>query len=102
MTRSGGCRVILKRVIELFHYLKDLSQEHPQLHAELGTVISRWNVEDIAEISEYVSKLGADSYRNEIAEQRSEMFNLGNPITPSPAEYENAIAFFVARKSRPI
>ncbi|RJP80991.1 MAG: radical SAM protein [Desulfobacteraceae bacterium] len=84
-----------EKVMELFHYLKQLQAEHKNLHAELGTVISCWNVGEIEIISEYVSQLGADSYRNEIAEQRSEMFNQENPITPSPDDYEKAIAFFV-------
>lgn len=84
-----------EKVIELFHYLKQLQAEHNKLHAELGTVISCWNVDDIEVISEYVSKLGADSYRNEIAERRSEMFNQDKPITPSPDDYEKAISFFV-------
>ena len=84
-----------QKVIDLFQHLKELQPKHKNFHAELGTVISCWNVDDIEVISEYVSKLGADSYRNEIAEQRSEMFNQGNPITPSPDDYEQAIAFFV-------
>jgi len=84
-----------QKVIELFHHLKELQPKYKNFHAELGTVISCWNVDEIEVISEYVSKLGADSYRNEIAEQRSEMFNQGNSITPSPEAYEQAISFFV-------
>ncbi|MBW1769204.1 MAG: SPASM domain-containing protein, partial [Deltaproteobacteria bacterium] len=69
------------------------------LHAELGTVISRWNVDDIEEIARFVTAQGADSYRNEIAEQRSEMFNREDPITPSATQYERAINYFVRRVS---
>jgi len=86
-----------QKVIDLFHHLKELQPKHKNFHAELGTVISCWNVDEIEVISEYVSKLGADSYRNEIAEQRSEMFNQGNPITPSPDAYEQATSFFVTQ-----
>ena len=84
-----------KKVITLFHRLKALQSSYPNLHAELGTVISSWNVKDIEEIAHFVTSLGADSYRNEIAEERSEMFNIGDSITPSAEDYEEAIDYFV-------
>jgi sulfatase maturation enzyme AslB (radical SAM superfamily) len=61
----------------------------------LGTVISRWNIDDIGEIAAFITRLDPESYRNEIAEQRSEMLNMENPITPEAEEYKRAIAFFV-------
>lgn len=85
-----------EKVMALFKRLKALQPKYPNLHAELGTVISRWNVRDIAEIARFVTALGSDSYRNEIAEQRSEMFNLQDAITPEPSEYEEAIGYFVS------
>jgi len=84
-----------KKVIALFQRLKEIQSDYPNFHVELGTVISRWNVEAVDEIAQYVTHLGVDSYRNEIAEQRSEMFNLQNDITPDPAQYEKAIGMFV-------
>jgi MoaA/NifB/PqqE/SkfB family radical SAM enzyme len=84
-----------KKVLDAFYKLKDLQPDYPQLHVELGTVISKWNVRDIKEISNYVIKLGMDAYRNEIAEQRSEMFNQDHNITPSAHDYEQAIDYFV-------
>ncbi len=86
-----------EKVIQLFNQLKKLQVHHPNLHVELGTVISRWNVDDIQEIAGFITDLGVDSYRNEIAEERSEMFNFKNAITPAPDKYEKAIAFFVAQ-----
>lgn len=83
------------KVISLFHHLRKLQEKYKNLHAELGTVISTWNVKDIAEIAQFASSLGPDSYRNEIAEKRSEMFNLDSSITPSPEDYEKATRFFV-------
>jgi MoaA/NifB/PqqE/SkfB family radical SAM enzyme len=79
----------------LFEKLKRKKPAFPHLHVELGTVISRWNVDDIEEIAAFVSGLGGDSYRNEIAEQRSEMLNLQDAITPPPEQYEKAIRLFV-------
>ena len=84
------------KVMSVFKSLSDLKPEYEHLHVELGTVISRWNVDDIREIAEFITRLDPDSYRNEIAEQRSEMLNLENPITPDATQYENAINFFVA------
>lgn len=84
-----------EKVITLFRRLQTLQERYPQLHAELGTVISNWNVTDIAEIARFVTGLGADSYRNEIAEQRSEMFNRSDAITPSVEAYSRAARYFV-------
>jgi MoaA/NifB/PqqE/SkfB family radical SAM enzyme len=83
------------RVLDVFHRLKEIQSDYSNFHVELGTVISRWNVDDVAEIAQYVTNLGVDSYRNEIAEQRSEMFNTQNDITPDPEQYEKAIDLFV-------
>ena len=84
-----------KKVINLFTRLKALQSDYSNLHAELGTVISKWNVNDVDEIARFVTKLGADSYRNEIAEVRSEMFNMENEISPTTLQYEQAIDCFV-------
>ena len=84
-----------EKVLDVFNRLKQLQSANPNFHVELGTVISRWNVDDVEEIAEYVTNLGVDSYRNEIAEQRSEMFNTENDITPNPEQYEKAINLFV-------
>lgn len=90
-----GVKGNFEKVMELFQRLKVLQSEFPNFHVELGTVISRWNVSDIEEISAFVASLGADSYRNEIAEQRSEMFNMKSSITPDAVAYEKAVEHFV-------
>lgn len=84
-----------QKVILLFERLKPLEADHPNFHLELGTVISRWNVDDIAEIARFVTSLGVGSYRNEIAEQRAEMFNQSDAIAPPPMDYERAVDFFI-------
>jgi MoaA/NifB/PqqE/SkfB family radical SAM enzyme len=84
-----------KKVIDVFDRLKELQSNYTNFHVELGTVISRWNVDDVEKIAQYVTQLGVDSYRNEIAEQRSEMFNTQNDITPDAEQYDKAIGFFV-------
>jgi len=83
------------KVQDLFFRLKDIKSEFPNFHVELGTVISSWNVNDIEEISRFVMEMEPDSYRNEIAEKRSEMFNLEEPITPLTQSYNNAVKKFI-------
>lgn len=85
----------LQKVMMLYQRLKSLQPGFSNFHVELGTVISTWNVNDIEEIASFVTSLGMDSYRNEIAEQRSEMFNTEHDITPSADDYEQATDYFV-------
>jgi len=90
-----GVKGNFEKVMSVFQRLKALQPDFPNFHVELGTVISNWNIEDIEEIAAFATALGTDSYRNEIAEQRSEMFNRENAITPSAEAYERAIEKFI-------
>ena len=90
-----GVKGNFNNVAELFKRLKGMKSEYPNLHVELGTVISSWNVNDINEISSFALAMKPDSYRNEIAEKRSEMFNMGDPITPGIDCYRKAVDIFV-------
>ncbi|MGD8948771.1 MAG: radical SAM protein [Desulfobacterales bacterium] len=92
-----GVKGNYNKVMDVFQSLKALQKDYPNFHVELGTVISRWNIGDVQEIAQHVTQLGVDSYRNEIAEQRSEMFNTQNDITPDPEQYEKAISYFVGQ-----
>ncbi len=89
-----GVKGNFDKVMTVFHELKRLKTEYPRLSAELGTVISRWNIEHIDEISRFALSLDPDSYRNEIAEERSEMFNYDDHITPDHQAYQQAIETF--------
>ena len=42
----------------------------------------------------FVHKMGVQSYRNEIAEQREEFLNMGEPITPTAEEYAQLMRTF--------
>lgn len=77
--------------------LKKLEDKYDNFHLELGTVISNFNINDLDEIEDYVHSLGVESYRNEIAECRSEFFNFDDPITPPADVYKRLIRDF-ARK----
>jgi MoaA/NifB/PqqE/SkfB family radical SAM enzyme len=90
-----GIKGNFEKVMNLFGALKGYQEQYPNLHVELGTIISNWNINDIEEIAAFVGGLGPDSYRNEIAEQRSEMFNLDDPITPDADQYRKAVDVFI-------
>jgi MoaA/NifB/PqqE/SkfB family radical SAM enzyme len=73
---------LLERTIDA---LLEIRSENPRLHVDLGTVISNLNLHHLDEIEDWVHSRGIESYRHEIAEQRAEFHNLGDPITP-PAD----------------
>jgi hypothetical protein len=72
-----------------------MKARYPNFHVELGTIISTWNVNDIEAISRFAIEMEPDSYRNEIAEKRSEMFNREDPVTPITESYKEAVDIFV-------
>ena len=78
-------------------YLKEVERNYKNFHLELGTVISNFNIDYLSEIEDYVHSLGVQSYRNEIAEQRSEFFNLEDPITPDAETYEQLVREFATK-----
>jgi MoaA/NifB/PqqE/SkfB family radical SAM enzyme len=67
--------------------LLEIRRENPRLHVDLGTVISNLNLHHLDEIEDWVHSRGVESYRHEVAEQRAEFHNLGDPITPPPDVY---------------
>jgi MoaA/NifB/PqqE/SkfB family radical SAM enzyme len=77
--------------------LKQVEKEYRNFHLELGTVVSNFNIDHLDEIEDFVHSLGVESYRNEVAEQRTEFFNVGDPITPDAATYQKLMKDF-ARK----
>lgn len=92
-----GVKGNFEKVLDVVERLKRIREQYPNLHVELGTVISTANVDSIAEIADFVQTLEVESYRNEIAETRAEFFNLDDPITPSAELYAEAIQGFQQR-----
>ena len=92
--RIRGVKGNFKKLLETIERLKKLETKHPNLHLELGTVVSMANINDLDEIADFVHGLGVESYRNEIAEQREEFFNLDDPITPTPDIYRKLMEKF--------
>ena len=90
---NGNFECLLKTI----EGLKRLENKYDNFHLELGTVISNYNIQYLDEIEDFVHSLGVESYRNEVAECRTEFFNLNDPITPPADVYQRLIKDF-ARK----
>jgi ferredoxin-NADP reductase/MoaA/NifB/PqqE/SkfB family radical SAM enzyme len=87
---------------ETIDRLLAVRSRNPRLHVDLGTVISNFNLHHLDVIENWVHARGIESYRHEIAEQRVEFHNIGDPITPSPAVYEQLTRQFADKIVRNI
>ena len=90
---KGNFECLLKTI----EGLKKLEEKYDNFHLELGTVISNFNIDDLDEIEDFVHSLGVESYRNEVAECRTEFFNLQDPITPPAEVYQRLIKDFAKK-----
>jgi MoaA/NifB/PqqE/SkfB family radical SAM enzyme len=70
------------------------------LSVGIHSVISTFNVEDLASLYDYAFSLEPDSYITEIAEERAELGTIGLAITPSLEQYSQAIDLLVNRIAR--
>lgn len=86
-----------EKLLETIERLCRLEKQYNNLHVEIGTVVSNFNKHCLDEIEEFVHSLGIQSYRNEIAEQREEFLNIGEPITPTGAEYTELMKEFAEK-----
>jgi MoaA/NifB/PqqE/SkfB family radical SAM enzyme len=84
-----GYKGNFKQLEKTIDVLLEIRRENPRLHVDLGTVISNLNLHHLDEIEDWVHSRGIESYRHEIAEQRAEFHNLGDPITPPADVYES-------------
>ncbi len=81
------------KFLETFNALKELKKKYPHSF-ELGvhSVVSRFNVANLMELFDYIkNNLGPDSYICEIAENREELLNVNDNITPPIDAYEKTI-----------
>lgn len=92
-----GVKGNFKKLLETIDGLKALEAKYDNFHLELGTVISNFNIDHLDEIEDFVHSLGVESYRNEVAECRTEFFNLNDPITPPAEVYQKLIKDFAKK-----
>jgi MoaA/NifB/PqqE/SkfB family radical SAM enzyme len=89
-----GIKGNFEKLLETIQVLKELEKVYSNFYLELGTVVSNYNIDQLDQIEDFVHSLNIKGYRNEIAEQRAEFFNIGDPITPSGEIYETLMANF--------
>jgi len=77
--------------IDAFHRLRNLKKEFPNLNIGVHSVISKYNISHILQLYEFVRQLDPDSYISEVAEERTELFNLNCDITPDLNLYNETI-----------
>lgn len=82
------------KVTETYSRLDKLRQEYPNFHLGLNTITSKFNLDHLDGIVEYARSLKPDSYVTEVAENRSELFNLPDDITPDGETYKKLILRF--------
>lgn len=92
-----GVKGNFEKLLKTIEGLKQIEERYDNFHLELGTVISNFNIDHLDEIEDFVHTLGVESYRNEVAECRTEFFNLDDAITPPADVYQRLIKDF-ARK----
>ncbi|MCL2661793.1 MAG: radical SAM protein [Oscillospiraceae bacterium] len=92
-----GVKGNFEKLLDTIKELKAIEKEYDNFHLELGTVISNYNVNHLDEIEDFVHSLNIESYRNEVAEQRAEFFNIGDPITPDAATYRRLMQGFTKK-----
>jgi len=80
-------------VMETFHALKQLHFRN--LTIGIHTVISKFNVDRISQIHDYVTSLSPDSYVAEIAEEREELGTIGADIAPDFQAYAKAVDYLI-------
>jgi MoaA/NifB/PqqE/SkfB family radical SAM enzyme len=76
-----------KRFLETYNALKDLKKEFENLHIGVHSVVSKFSIDGLLDLYEYVKELKPDSYITELAERRTELFNCNKDITPTPSAY---------------
>jgi MoaA/NifB/PqqE/SkfB family radical SAM enzyme len=76
-----------ERVLDTYERLKKLRAEFPRFQIGIHTVISKFNIADALDVYKFAKTLSADSYITEVAEHRTELFNVDNDITPDALAY---------------
>jgi MoaA/NifB/PqqE/SkfB family radical SAM enzyme len=84
-----------EKAMKTYKHLKEMSL--PNLTIGIHSVISRFNLEDLEDLVNFVESAKPDSFITEIAEERIELDTVGSPITPNPVDYKAAIDYVMSR-----
>jgi len=89
--RIRGIKGNFDRCMDTFQRLRRLKADFCNFHVGIHSVISKYNIDDVLGLYEFVRELGPDSYITEVAEERTELFTVNSGITPDPALYAKTI-----------
>lgn len=73
--------------LETFQRLNALKSEFSNLQIGVHSVVSKYSLLGLMDVYEFAEKIGADSYITEVAERRTELFNVDEDITPDADAY---------------
>jgi MoaA/NifB/PqqE/SkfB family radical SAM enzyme len=76
-----------ERVLDTYERVRKLKEEFPRFQIGIHTVISKHNIADAVDVYEFAKTLAPDSYITEVAEHRTELFNVDDDITPDADAY---------------
>lgn len=83
------------RVMETYHGLSELGGLS-NFTLGVHSVVSKYNVDRIGNLADFVETLNPDSYIAEIAEERVELGTIGGDITPNVDDFEKAADRLIA------
>jgi len=87
-----GVKGNYERAIDAFKALKALRQEHDNLKLGVHTVVSKFNIDRLSRIYDYVRKeFDPDSYICSPAQNRNELLNPKEDIAPDVSSYDKWI-----------
>jgi len=76
-----------ERVMDSYDRLRRIRNEYCNLKIGIHSVVSRFSIDGLLDLYDYVRDLKPDSYISEYAERRSELFNTDEDIAPDLGEY---------------
>ena len=80
-----------EKVVETYNRLKGLKKDFPNFKIGIHSVVSQFNIHNLSELYDYTKQLNPDNYICEIAEHRSELFNVDKTIQPDFISYKKFI-----------
>ncbi len=89
-----GVKGNFAKMTETYSRLSKLKEQYPNFHLGFNTITSKFNLDKLDNIAEYARSLNPDSYVTEVAENRAELFNVPDDITPDAETYKNLILQF--------
>jgi MoaA/NifB/PqqE/SkfB family radical SAM enzyme len=76
-----------EKVLDTYERVRKIKEEFPRFQIGIHTVISKHNITDAIDVYEFAKTLAPDSYITEVAERRTELFNIDDDITPDADAY---------------